>query len=440
MTIAENKAKKAPAHWLLSPWAILAGIILGCVIGIKFKSFAIHLTIFADIFLALMQMCVIPILVTAVVSSLARLVAKQVPVRFLTRLVLFFVFGLIFTSLVGLAVGYWGQPGKGLDTSSRITIGQAIAQYEVSTGNNDTAATEGFFGFLKGMVPANIFSAFSQGHMLAILFFCVFLGIALGLVRTPAGKVTLSVIAGLYEAFQRLFSWIMYVLPFGLCFLFASQISHAGLDIFKTLIKFVLLFYLSAVLLILFYNTLIWWRRGGPFFGPVMALREVMVVALGTSSSFASMPSAMRCLHENLKVDKDTANLVIPVGISIHRQGNAMYFVLAIMLIAQLYDVSLGAQGIMIALVGSILAAMGAGGVPGPAQVSVLAFVLASLGLPVQTALMLLIAIDPITDPVFTTVNIFANCTVTALMDEPGALKKDTPESLAAPGQLNPGI
>jgi Na+/H+-dicarboxylate symporter len=301
-----------------------------------------------------------------------------------------------------------------------------ISQYEIDTASKEVATSNGVSTFLRSIVPSNIFYAFSQGQMLSILFFCIFFGIALGLVRSPSGRVALSVMEALYDAFQRLFSWIMYVLPFGLCLLFASQISHSGLAIFKTLIKFIGVFYLTAFLLIIFYNTLIWLRRGGTFFSPFMALREAFVVALGTSSSYATMPSALRCLQENLKIDKSTSNLVIPLGINLHPQGKVMYFVLSIVLVAQLYQVPLGIQAILIALFGSIFAAMGATGVPGPGTLVILSLVLDPLGLPSQTAIILLMAIDPVINPVLTVVNIFGNCTATVLAEEPSSLKTAT--------------
>lgn len=416
-----NKAENAStpgSSWLLSPWAIFSGIILGCITGARFKGLAHNLTPFGEIFLALLQMCVIPILVTAVISSLARLISNGVRVRFLVRLVTVFVLGLLVASLVGLSAGLLGRPGSGLDESSRVTLGKTISQYEMQAIGDDETAPLGLMGFLKRLVPSNVFTAFSHGQTLGILFFCILFGIALGFVRTPSGQEALSVIEALYDAFQRLFSWIMYVLPFGLFFLFASQISQAGFTIFKALFKFVGLCYLGAFILMLFYTCLIWWRRRGRFLEPLFALRETLVVAFGTSSSFAAIPSALRCLHNNLKIDKGTVNLVIPLGININPQGAVMHFALSTILIAQIYNVSLGAQGIMIALVGSILAGMGATGIPGAGSLSVLTLILGSLGLPAQTAIILLIAIDPIIDAILTVTNVYANCAAAVLAQE----------------------
>ena len=404
--------------WLLSPWSVFGGIALGCIIGIKFTGLARHLVPFGEIFLALVQMCVIPILITAVVSSLARLITTGVTSRYIARLAIIFAGGMIIASLVGLSIGFLGRPGAGLGQKSRVTLGKVISQYEMEGVGKTDQAPAGLMGFFKRMVPANVFMAFSQGQTLSILFFCILLGIALGFVRTPAGKEALAVIEALYDAFQKLFGWIMYSLPLGLCCLFAAQISQVGFTILKALLKFVSLCYLGAIILMLFYNFLIWRRKGGSFFRPLAALRETLVVAFGTSSSFAAIPSALRCLQNNLKVSKSNTNLVIPLGISINPQGSVMYFALATVLIAQIYNVPLGPQGLVIAFIGSILAGMGTSGVPGAGALSILALILVPLGLPAQTAIILLIAIDPIMDPLLTALNMHANCAATVLAEE----------------------
>ncbi|MBF0595235.1 MAG: dicarboxylate/amino acid:cation symporter [Candidatus Omnitrophica bacterium] len=417
MRSGEEKTGK-PLHWLLNPWTIFTGIMLGCVIGLRFKELADHLTILADIFLSLLQMCVTPVIVTSVIAGLARLVARRLSGHFLRRLLMIFVLGVVFASLVGLVAGILGKPGVDLDTNTRNSIGQMIAQYQVGAVDKKEVGAEGFSGFFSAIVPSNVFRALSNGQNLSILFFCILFGIALGHVRTPAGRATLSFMEGLYDAFQTLFSWILHLFPFGLCFLFASQLSHAGFGIINMSIKFMAVFYVTALMLFIFYNTLIWFRRRGSFFSPMIALREALVVAIGTSSSHAALPSAMRCLQENLKVDKGTANLVIPLGVSLHPQGKVMYYVLSVIFFAQIYGISLGFQGILITLIGSIFAAMG----PGLGALVSLSLVLKALGLPSEPVVVFLIAINPVTDPVVALVSTFGNCTATVLAEEPVVL------------------
>lgn len=414
----DKKMGNQKIHWLLSSWTIFSSIVLGCFIGLVFKKFARQLDVFAEIFLSLLQMCVIPIIITAVVSSLAKIVTQRISTRFLSRLFLIFVCGLLFSSLVGVTAAFLGKPGVGMDANFHATIGQIILQYEIAAGHQEAAATTGLSGFLKGIVPSNIFYAVSKGQMLSILFFSICFGVALGLVRTSSGRVARLAIEALYDAFQVMFGWILYVLPFGLCILFASQISNSGLTIFTTMIKFIGVFYVTAFLMLIFFNTVIWLRRGGSFFGPLLALKDALAVGLGTASSYAAMPSTLRCLQQNLKVDKSTSNIVIPLGISLHQQGFVIYFAISFMFMAQLYQTPLGFTAILIIFFGAIFAALGSPAIPGPTPLVILALVLDPLGLPSETAMILLMAIDPIIDPLVTVVNIFGNCTAIILVEE----------------------
>jgi Na+/H+-dicarboxylate symporter len=418
----ENPVKKKSfsMDWLLSPWAVFGGILIGTFIGIRFKEFALQLTPFGEIFLSLLQMCILPILITAVISSLGRMIRAGQARHYIGWLLFIFVSGLLTASLVGVLTGLIARPGSSLDDHSRVVLGKLVSQQEMTMnpGSADESHSPSLVDFFKKMVPANIFAAFSHGQNLAILFFCILLGISLGFVHSEAGDVALTVSEALYDAFQKLISWVMYALPFGLCALFASQISQVGLEVLSALMRFVILCYIAVFIMMILYNVIIWIRTGGSFLRPFVALRETLVVALGTSSSFAAIPSALRCLQDNFKVKRSTANLVIPLGVNLNPQGSVLHFALSTVFIAQIYQVSLGAQGWIIAIVGSVLAGMAATGVPGAGSLAMIALVLEPLGLPSQAAIILLLAIDPMIDPILTVNTIHANCTAAVLVSD----------------------
>jgi proton glutamate symport protein len=402
----------------LSPWAVLAGMGTGICIGFQFQEFAKMLIPFGELYLSLLQMCILPILITAVVSSLGRMIRAGHVGKYMGKLLLIFGGGLVLAALVGMGGAALFKPGSSLDEKSRITLGKLVSSYEMGKSNAVQTASPSLMEFVKNMVPTNVFAAFSHGQNLAILFFCILLGIALGFVHSPSGDTALSVAEALYDAFQKLISWVMYALPLGLCCLFASfasQMCHMGAGVLSALTQFVLLCYGCVFLLILIYHCLIWWKTGGNFFRPFYALRETLVVAFGTSSSLASIPSALRCLEKNLKINRSTGNLVVPLGVNINPQGSVLHFALSTFFIAQIYNVHLGVEGFFIALIGSIFAGMAATGMPGGGALSMLALVLEPLGLPSQAAIVLLLAIDPILDPVLTVLSIHANCTATVM-------------------------
>ncbi len=394
---------------------ILTGIFLGVIIGVKLPLLAAMLAPVGDIYLSLFEMCIIPIIITAVVSSIGHLISSGEAAEYIRKLVIIFVAGFFIVAIVGMLVGIIGGPGRNLNEKAQKTLGTIVFEEELK-GGDTSAKAGGMMDFVRAMVPKNIFAATSQGKSLAVLFFSIVLGVALGCVRSENGKTVLSILDALYEAFLKIISCIMYALPLGLMCLFANQISQVGHEIMFALLKLVIIIYLGSLLMMILYTVAIWLRTGGSFFNSIKALRETLMLALGTSSSFAAIPSAISGLSDKLKLDKSTANLVIPLGVSVNPHGSILHFAICTVFIAQLYGVSLGPKEMLILIIGSILGGMAASGVPGLGGLTLIALILSPLGLPIKISIILLSAIDPILDPVLSTVSIHANCAVTALV------------------------
>ncbi len=412
------KTKLNLFNFLLNPWCVIFAILSGVYTGLKFKAFAANLAPYGEIFLSLLQMCILPILITAVISSLGRMIRAGEATHYIKKLIFIIISGLVIASLTGVIIGLIGKPGKSLNDKSSATLGRMVTQYEMSKDENSLKQSPKLISFFKSMVPSNIFAAFSMGQNLAILFFCVLLGIAMGLVESKSADMALLVTEALYDSFQKLIGWIMYALPFGLFCLFAAQVSQIGAEIFSALTKFIMLIYLSVFFLMIFFNIVIWFKVKGNFFKNFLSLRETLMVAFGTSSSFASIPSALKCLQEKFNVKRSTANLVIPLGINLNPQGSVLHFSISTIFIAQLYCVTLTPENIVIVVIGAIFAGMAATGMPGVGSLTMISLILTPLGLPMEAAIILLIAIDPIIDPVLTVTTIHSNCTLAVLVNE----------------------
>jgi len=139
-------------------------------------------------------------------------------------------------------------------------------------------------------------------------------------------------------------------------------------------------------------------------------------VALGTRSSLASLPSTIHSLVDKLGFDHTEVNLYTPLGVTICRYGNVIYFALAAFFIAQLYETSLGMAEILTVLVASILAGMATAGATGVLTLSMMTIVLEPLGLPWSAAIVLFIAIDPIVDPLRTLLIVHTNMAATSVI------------------------
>ena len=200
--------------------------------------------------------------------------------------------------------------------------------------------------------------------------------------------------------------------------LFASQISKVGFEVLTATFKLVIFIYITAFCLIAVYSIAIWLNLGGRYLNSIQVLKQPMLIALGTASSFAAIPSTLQSLTKGFRLKQEAVDLMVPLGVTIYPPGSVLHFAISTVFIAQIYGVSLSYENMLLVLIGATLAGMAAAGAPGIVGVSMISIILEPLQLPVGVAVILLAAIDPIVDPILTTVNIHANCAATAMIAE----------------------
>ena len=137
-------------------------------------------------------------------------------------------------------------------------------------------------------------------------------------------------------------------------------------------------------------------------------MKEAFITAFSTSSSTASLPVSIRCITENLNVDKHIARFVLPVGATLKMDGTAMYEAMAALFVANLCGAHLTLTSEIIVVLTAMMASIGAPGIPSAGMVTMI-MVLQSVGLPAQ-AVGLLIAIDRPLDTIRTVVNVEGDC------------------------------
>ncbi|PSR18073.1 dicarboxylate/amino acid:cation symporter [filamentous cyanobacterium CCP3] len=417
-------SRKQLLNLALNPWLVIGGIVAGAFLGWHFPQLGAQIAPLGSLYSSLLQMCVIPILLTAVIGSISRLFIHGGAQNYILRLFGLITAGLVVASLVGIAVGLLWHPGANLAPSARATLGTLISDYEFSLSTGPAVETNqvGLLLFFDQMIPDNIFFSLSQGERLSVLFFSIVVGVALGSIGKRKAGPVLAVLEALYETFLTITSWLMYLLPLGLFCLAAGQIAQIGLNIVGAVLKLVMLVYLCCLILLAIYSLLMWLRLRGNPLHTLEALRESMVVALGTANSFAAIPSAMRGLQDKLGINKTVTDLVLPLGITLNPPGSVCHFALSAIFIADIYGTHLDSGNYVVIFLGAIFAGIAASGAPGAVALAMISIILQPLGLPVDVALILLIGIDPLVDPVITLVNVQANCATTILMNAPQQL------------------
>jgi proton glutamate symport protein len=350
--------------------------------------------------------------------------------------VIVFSLSVLLASAVGIVGGLIGDPGRNLSSSDHGMLGRLLLCAAVQSEHQAKQAT-GLVDFLTGMVPENIFRAFTSGKSIAVIFVSILMGVSLGLNLSEASDRLLEVVRGVYETFFRILNWALYVLPLGLCCLMAGQIAVIGTDYLFTLSKVVGLFYLCCAVLCMIYLVVIWLVTGQSMIAIVRAFRDPLTLAFVASNSLVAMPLALRHLEDDLGQPHDLVELVVPLGLVINRHAYPLLFALMAVFTAQVYGHVLTVSHLIEVSLAATLTGMAAIG-PAVSVAPMLGVVLAPLGLPVGLAIATLAETTSIVTPMVAMTHLFGSSATATLVgakragqdrEEPNAHPQDAPEA-----------
>jgi len=417
-----DKPKGVPLHT-----RILLGLVVGVVAGI-----AVNLLVGGDnprvvwivrhitepvgqLFLRLLLMIVIPL----VFSSLVIGVAGIGDIRKLGRVGLkSFGYVLVISAIsviIGLTLANTIRPGERIDPATAEALKErygtdATRQVEsaAKTGSTDSPMMQ----VVKTLVPSNPVAAVASDtpNMLHLMFFALFLGIAITLIPEPVTAPFIRVLEALYQISAKIIDIVMKVAPFAVACLLFNNTARFGLDLLTALGWFVVTV-LAGLVIHMFgvYSLSIYFlSRISPleFF---RRIKTVMLTAFSTSSSNATLPTALRVSEENLGVPREINSFVLTVGATANQNGTALYEGVTVLFLAQLAgaDLTLGQQ-IMVAYL-AILGGIGTAGVPS-GSIPFIIVVLATIG--VNPALIaIILGVDRILDMCRTTLNVTGDIT-----------------------------
>lgn len=387
-------------------WAILAGALLGIACGWFFGEAMLSVQWLGQLFLDALKMTIIPLISAAVITG----VASLGDIRKLGRLggltLLYYACTTALAVLVGLLVVNLLQPGNGLDTST-LALPESIAEREPTT----------FSDIILSLVHPNLIAAAAETKLLPIIVFCLIFAAALTTLGDK-GKPVLAFFESLNEVMMKLVIWLMYLAPIGIFALIASRLGSAGGgEAFLQEIKSVGMYVLTVILglgihfVLLFIILSLFTQRGVNY---LRSLARALFTAFGTASSSATLPLTMKCATES-GVNPKAVKFVLPLGATVNMDGTALYEAIAVMFIAQAYNIPMDTTQQIIIFVTATLAAIGAAGIPQAGLVTML-IVLSAVQLPAE-GIALLLAVDWFLDRIRTTVNVWGDSVGAAVLE-----------------------
>jgi Na+/H+-dicarboxylate symporter len=276
---------------------------------------------------------------------------------------------------------------------------------------------------LVDLVPSNIFEALADVEMLQIIFFAIFFGAIVTGLSESRKKVVLDTFDALNEVFIMMVHAVMKGMPVFVFALMAGQIvKSAGTDpaMFLELLGFLLRYGAVVVLglaifLFIVYPSLVaLFTKEVSYRGFLRSMRDAQLTAFSTSSSMATLPVTMECVHEKLGVSRRVSSFVLPIGATVNMDGTSLYQGVAVIALAQFHGIDLTWAQQSGILLTATAASIGAAAVPSAGLV-MLIMVLESVGLnPAWIAL--IFPIDRILDMCRTTVNVTGDAVVACIV------------------------
>jgi proton glutamate symport protein len=399
---------------LQDPKTVLVGVIAGFLIGLYAKPLGEALLPIGTLYVAFLTMCLLPILITAVVTGIAGLLRDASTRMLFKRMTILYLVGLILPCMVGILTALLLAPGKHLGPEAEKSIGALILASPAGPRQEG-----GIFDFLAKIIPTNIFEALSTNQVMSIVFLSVSMGLAMGVIQSRAVDQTLAIVDTIYQAFMQLFRWAIVVLAPGLLCLIAGIVAQISLDTLLALTKFVVAFYVGGVILMIVYMLLFWLAVRGPLIATLSKLSNPNMLAFMTNNPILALPSALHTLERDYGVDRRVPDLVIPFGIFANQHGAVFLLSFLTVFLAQIYVIDLGLQDYAVISVGSIIAgATAVGG--GAILIPTVAPILGAVGIPTSLALVVLATTDNIIGPVRTALTLQSNITLTIMTARPG--------------------
>lgn len=384
-------------------WQILIGLVLGIIIGAIFygnPDIGKYLQPIGDIFLRLIKMIVIPIVISSIIVGIASVGDGKHLGKLGGKTILYFEIVTTIAILVGLLVANIFHPGTGVNMHS---IHKVDINSYVDTAKD--VESHGFADTIVNIVPKNIFEAFMNGDMLAIIFFSVLFGLGVAAIGEK-GKPVLAFFQGTADTMFYVTNVVMKFAPFGVFALIGVTVSTFGLESLLPLGKLVITVYLTMIGFILIVLGGIAKLVGVNIFHLLRLLKDELILGYSTASSEAVLPKIMEKM-EKFGCPKAITSFVIPTGYSFNLDGSTLYQALAAIFIAQMYGIDLSfTQQLSLVLV-LMVTSKGIAGVPGVSFVVLLA-TLGTVGIPIE-GLAFIAGIDRILDMARTVVNVVGN-------------------------------
>lgn len=403
---------------------IFISLIIGIVVGILIHYFmpeghfrddilieGIFYTI-GQVFIRLMQMLVVPLVFFSIADGCRNLGDTETLGKVGVRIVAFYICTTALAIFLSLMLARVINPGKGMNLSL------GANEFEVDNGEEFSISKT-----ILNFVPTNPIGALANGEMIQIIIFAVIVGLLIASMEDRLMTLG-NVVTEMNDLMMGMTMWVMKLAPIGVFFLITRTFASLGYDVIISMLSYMatVLGGLAVQLILVYMVLLAAFTRVNPI-NFLKKFAPVMTFAFSTASSNATVPVNIKTLEE-MGVDRKISSFTIPLGATINMDGTAIMQGVAVVFIANAYNIDLTAADFATVILTATIASVGTAGIPSVGLIT-LSMVLQSVGLPVEGIAMIM-GIDRILDMARSAINISGDASGTIIVaNSVGAFDKE---------------
>ena len=358
---------------------LLIALVLGVLVALVWPQFASFYQFLGQAFISLINMVIIPLVFPTVVVAVAGVIGKKSFGKLLSKTLLYFFVVTTAITFIFVFASYYLGFGQG------VNIGQSGGNIE------GIAKTIHLDEFLLGFIPSNIVKSLSEGALLPIIVFAIFLGYGVGSLKDEKTQKVIEFFQIWIDAIYKIVGVIVKLSPIGIFGFIAKDVATTGLNKLVGLGQFVAGTYLAYAVLALVIFPLIAFAFRVPYLITFRQIWSLLTLAFVSGSSSVVLPPLLKDLKKQGH-DEHVIDLVVPLGYTFNLEGAAVYFSVATVFIAHAYGITFSLSGLIFTVLLLTLIGKTAATVPSGAIVVLLAAA-PQLGLPVE-GVALIFAVD----------------------------------------------
>lgn len=395
---------KLALHWQMGI-ALVLGLAGGWLLGGCYSVWGNVVDGIGKLFLHAINMIVIPLVFLSTLLGISTMSNTKSMGRVALKTFLYFIITAVVAAIIGVLVTDALRPGYGIHCAT-----DAPGEVASVTENAESVS---LMERIVSIIPNNVFQVLASGDILPIIFFSLMLGLFITKIKDERQHTVNNFFEALLDAIMKMTTFIIKLAPLGVFAIVMSMVGRMAGNAdemknnFISFAFFILVVWTALILMggVVLPIMVAWGARVSPL-KHLKQIYSALLVAFSTSSSYSALPLLISDAKEKLGVSNSIASFTVPLGITFNKIGTVIYECVAVIFVAQIFEIELSLAQ-QVSLIGvSIVTVLGAPSVP-MAGVVVLAILLKAMGLP-DTYIGMFMAVDILCDMPKTLLNAYS--------------------------------